>query len=48
MNDPVVDFNGNSFFSDGIRIVMWLSGEPISLQETRNMYWDVIPGLQSE
>jgi hypothetical protein len=48
MDDPAVDFNGNSFFSDGIRIVMWLSGDPISLQETRNLNWDKIPGLQSE
>ena len=48
MDDPAVDFNGNSFFSDGIRIVMWLSGEPISLQETRNLNWGEIPGRQSE
>ena len=42
MAEPVVDFNNNPFFTDGIRIVMWLSGDPVALQDTRNMHWDVI------
>ena len=42
MEDPDVDFNNNPFFTDGIRIVMWLSGDPVALQDTRNMHWDVI------
>jgi hypothetical protein len=39
MENPQLDFNNNPFFSDGIRIVMWLSGEPVSLQEVRNLQW---------
>jgi len=42
IEDPAVDFNDNTFFTDGVRIVMWLSGDPVSLQDTRNMNWDVI------
>ena len=42
MADPAFDFNGNTFFTDGIRVVMWLSGDPVALQDTRNMHWDVI------
>ena len=40
MENPQLDFNNNPFFSDGIRIVMWLSGGPAALQETRNLQWN--------
>ena len=39
MENPQLDFNNNPFFSDGLRIVMWLSGEPVALQEVRNLRW---------
>jgi len=39
MENPQLDFNNNPFFSDGMRIVMWLSGEPVALQEVRNLQW---------
>ena len=39
MENPQLDFNNNPFFSDGIRIVLWLSGEPVAMQETRNLMW---------
>ena len=42
MGNPLTDFNDNPFFTDGIRIVMWLSGDPVALQDTRKMQWDVI------
>jgi hypothetical protein len=38
--DPAVDFNNNPFFTDGTRIVLWLSGDPVALQDVRNMNWD--------
>ena len=44
MEKPEVDFNNNPFFSDGIRIVMWLSGDPVSLQEARNLQWSIPEG----
>lgn len=40
--DPVTDFNGNVWFSDGFRIVLWLSGEPVSLLEAESRNWDNI------
>jgi hypothetical protein len=38
--DPAVDFNNNPFFTDGRRIVLWLSGDPVALQDVRNLNWD--------
>jgi hypothetical protein len=43
-NDPATDFNGNPWFSDGVRIVMWVSGEPVSLNAVRNLLWLKLPG----
>lgn len=40
--DPVSDFSGNAWFSDGFRIVLWLSGEPVSLTEAQSREWDDI------
>jgi len=33
-----------SFFSDGYRVVLWLSGEPSSLQDAEVLDWDEPPG----
>ncbi len=41
MEESVVDFNNNAWFSDGGRVVMWLSGDPVALQDAQNMRWDV-------
>ena len=38
--EPMVDFNNNPYFSDGMSIVMWLSGDPVGLEEARNLEWD--------
>ena len=46
MENPQLDFNNNPFFSDGGRIVMWLSGEPVAMQEVRNMHWSEPPGTR--
>jgi hypothetical protein len=40
METPVLDFNNNPFFTDGTRIVMWLSGEPVGLLEASMIEWD--------
>ena len=40
---PQTDFNGNQFFTDGSRAVMWLSGTPYSLLDTRLIDWDEVP-----
>ena len=41
MEKPMLDFNDNAFFTDGGRIVLWLSGEPVALQAVRNLWWDM-------
>jgi len=46
MENPQLDFNNNPFFSDGLRIVMWLSGEPVALQEARNLQWSEPSGTR--
>jgi hypothetical protein len=40
--DPVGDFNGNVWFSDGYRLVLWLSGEPVDLKVAKDRHWDAI------
>ena len=41
-SEPELDFNGNAWFSDGIRLVMWVSGEPTALTGTKVVHWDVV------
>jgi len=41
------DFLGAQYFTDGHRTVLWLSGVPVSLLETRSLEWDEPPELKS-
>ena len=41
-----LDFNGFEYFTDGYVNVIWLSGKPISLLETRRLSWDNPPFMQ--
>jgi len=36
-------FSGSRYFSDGYRLVLWLSAEPVSLLEVQNLDWDALP-----
>ena len=40
--NPANGLNGNVWFSDGFRIVLWLSGDPISLVDAESRNWDDI------
>ena len=40
------DFNGSEYFTDGYINIIWLSGAPISLLETRSLDWDNPPFKQ--
>ena len=42
------DFLGAQYFTDGYRIVLWLSGVPVSMLETQNLQWDEPPGLRTQ
>jgi hypothetical protein len=37
------DFNGSEYFTDGHIHLAWLSGQPVSLLETRSLDWDNPP-----
>jgi hypothetical protein len=37
------DYKGASYFSDGLRSVLWLSGDPVSLLEAESVEWDTPP-----
>jgi hypothetical protein len=39
MQQPLLDFKGNPYFTDGNRTVMWISGEPVGLADVRNLLW---------
>ena len=41
-------FAGSRYFSDGWRLVLWLSAEPISLLEARNLGWADWPRRDNE
>lgn len=40
VDNPRTDFNGESWFTNGVRLVAWLSAEPVSLTSTRLIPWD--------
>ena len=37
---PMMDFKGSPFFTDGLRFVLWVSGEPVALDEGQTLDWD--------
>lgn len=44
---PATDFRGIKWFGSGDRVVLWLSGEPISQGETVTLDWDEPPGSEA-
>lgn len=40
IDEPKTDFQGSTFFTYGIRGAMWLSGDPVSLQDIEFLDWD--------
>jgi hypothetical protein len=45
---PEFDFNDNPWFSDGFRLVLWISGETIALMETESRRWDAVVDAKGE
>ena len=39
---PRLDFNGQPWFADGYRLVLWISGEPVPLSSIQDMQWDPV------
>lgn len=42
---PELDFMGRAWFSDGFKIVLWVSGDAIALSETEFVPWDRVVGF---
>jgi len=40
---PRVNFTGDPYWTDGLRLVMWLSKEPVSYQKVENERWEMPP-----
>jgi len=38
--DPQLDARGNPWFSDGLRVVVWVSGDVYSMVDTERLDWD--------
>ena len=45
---PALDFNENAWFSDGYRLVLWVSGDSVALTETTEIEWDQMLKNKSE
>jgi hypothetical protein len=43
MSEPRENLNGDPYFTDGYRLVLWVSGEPISLDEVEFVEWEIPP-----
>jgi hypothetical protein len=43
ISDTATDFNGDEYFTDGFRTVLWLSGDAMSLSDVKNLKWDSLP-----
>ncbi len=48
VDDPRLDFNGQPWFSDRYRLILWISGDPVSLKSARDMKWDRVIEARSE
>ena len=40
---PRVNFTGDPYWTDGLRLVMWLSNQPVSYQKVGNERWEPAP-----
>jgi len=45
MSAPKTTFRGTTYITDGLRAVMWLSRDPVSLSEVEVLDWDQTPGM---
>ena len=42
-DDPRGNLTGDPYFTDGLRAVMWVSGEPLDMEEARYVDWEQPP-----
>lgn len=48
MSLPQADLDGDPYFTDGYRLVLWVSKRPISFSEVDNVHWEVLQPVASD
>ena len=48
MSEPRSDLKGAAYFTDGFRLVLWLSGKPVSFSDVEAVHWETPMGLQRD
>jgi hypothetical protein len=43
---PHFNYTGDPYWTDGLRLVMWLSAEPVSYHQVEEVRWDAGPPRQ--
>ena len=43
LHEEVMNYTGDPSWTDGLRLVMWLSGEPVSYQQVEPGRWEPVP-----
>jgi hypothetical protein len=43
IENPRVNYTGDPYWTDGLRLVMWLSAEPVSYHQVETLPWEVVP-----
>jgi hypothetical protein len=43
-SEPRGNLTGDPYFTDGLRAVMWLSGDPLNMEEVEFLNWEMPPG----
>jgi hypothetical protein len=48
MSEPRLDLEGAPYFTDGYRVVLWLSSRPVSFSDVEAVNWEVPSGIPGE
>jgi hypothetical protein len=40
MSEPRQTFNNDPYFTDGYRLVLWVSSRPVSFSDVENLHWE--------
>ena len=41
--NPRKNYTGDPYWTDGLRLVMWLSGQPITYEKVESAPWESLP-----
>ena len=48
MSEPRLDLGGEPYFTDGYRVVLWLSASPVPFSDVEVVHWEVPYGIPGE